>query len=65
MVFLYSKDKFNAFSEKVETFFDNSWRADIENISDKCSFLISDLNLIIDEFSEIDTPRRNEFSALA
>ena len=58
MVFLHSKDKFNAFSEKVETFFDNSWRADIENISEKCSFLISDLNLIIDEFSKIDTPRR-------
>ena len=62
MVFLYSKDKFNAFSEKVETFFDNSWRADIENISDKCSFLISDLNLIIDEFSKIETPRRKSNS---
>ena len=62
MVFLYSKDKFNAFSEKVETFFDNSWRAVIENISDKCSFLISDLNLIIDEFSKIDTPGRKSNS---
>ena len=64
MVFLYSKDKFSAFSEKVEIFFDNSWRADIENISDKCSFLISDLNLIINEFSKIDTPRKIEFTAL-
>ena len=62
MVFLYSKDKSKAFSEKVETFFDNSWQADIKNISDKCSFLISDLNLIIDEFSNIDTPRRKSNS---
>ena len=62
MVFLYSKDKTNGFSEKIKTFFDNSRRADIENISDKCSFLLSDLNLIIDEFSKIDTPRRKSNS---
>ena len=35
IVFLFSKEKINASSEKVKTFFDNSWQADIKNISDK------------------------------
>ena len=54
--FLLSQRKLRAFCEDIEKVFNCNWGSDVEDISNKCSLLLSDINMVIDEYATLDKP---------
>ena len=44
------------FCEDIEKVFSSNWGSGLEDLSNKCSLLLSDINMVIDKYATLDKP---------